>query len=114
MLDYKGNRLDDGGEPRKSAYVSNYAPARLELAMDHSHYRFQALLYTVAIDRYLRQRVSNYERGKHLGETIYLFVRAAGIAPEISPSAGIWAHRFDDALIDAVDAVFASESREAA
>ncbi len=114
VLDYKGNRLDDGGEPRKSAYVSNYAPARLELAMDHSHYRFQALLYTVAIDRYLRQRVSNYERGKHLGETIYLFVRAAGIAPEISPSAGIWAHRFDDALIDAVDAVFASESREAA
>jgi exodeoxyribonuclease V beta subunit len=114
VLDYKGNRLDDGGDPPNHSYLSNYAPARLELTMDHAKYRFQALLYTVAVDRYLRQRMPNYERDKHLGETIYLFVRAVGIAPEIAPCAGIWAHRFDNALIDAVDAVFANEAREAA
>jgi len=114
VLDYKGNRLDDGGDPRNYAYLSNYAPARLELTMDHANYRFQALLYTVAIDRYLRQRMPQYQRSKHLGETIYLFVRASGIALEIAPTAGIWAHRFEDKLIDAVDAVFASETRAAA
>ncbi|MEO8010292.1 MAG: 3'-5' exonuclease, partial [Dokdonella sp.] len=114
VLDYKGNRLDDGGDPRSHAYLSNYAPARLQLAMDHAHYRFQALLYTVAIDRYLRQRMPNYQRDKHLGETIYLFVRATGIALDTVPNAGIWAHRFEDAVIDAVDAVFASEARNAA
>ncbi len=114
VLDYKGNRLDEGTGLRNFGYVSNYAPSRLEQAMDHAHYRFQALLYTVAIDRYLRQRLPNYQRGKHLGETIYLFVRAAGIAPDIAPSAGIWTHRFDDALIDAVDAVFATDARKAA
>lgn len=114
VLDYKGNRLDNGAEPRNYGYVSNYAQARLEHAMDHAHYRFQALLYTVAIDRYLRQRVPDYQRSKHLGETLYLFVRATGIALESASLAGIWAHRFDDALIDAVDAVFATEAREAA
>lgn len=114
VLDYKGNRLDDGGDPRNYAYLSNYSPERLEFAMKHAHYRFQALLYTVAVDRYLRERVPQYDRSKHLGESIYLFVRATGIAPDIAPTAGIWAHRFDDDLIDAVDAVFASEAREAA
>lgn len=114
VLDYKGNRLDDGRDPRSYAYLSNYAPERLEFAMKHAHYCFQALLYTVAVDRYLRERVPQYDRSKHLGESIYLFVRATGIAPDIAPTAGIWAHRFDDDLIDAVDAVFASEAREVA
>lgn len=114
VLDYKSNRLDNGTDPRNYAYLSNYTPARLERAMDHAHYRFQALLYTVAIDRYLRQRLPSYQRDKHLGETIYLFVRATGIAPETAPLSGIWAHRFDDALIDAVDTVFATETEDVA
>ena len=108
VVDYKSNRLGDGMR------LSDYAPARLEEAMTHAHYHFQALLYTVALDRYLRQRIAHYRRGMHLGETIYLFVRATGIEPDIAPCAGIWTRRFDDALIDAVDAVFATEATEAA
>jgi len=104
VLDYKTNRLGDG------AHLSAYAPAKLDAAMDHSHYRFQALLYTIAVDRYLRQRMPGYRRSEHLGEAIYLFVRAVGIAPEIAPDAGIWTHRFDAALLDAVDRIFAGRS----
>ena len=51
----------------------------------------------------LRQRLPGYRRAEHLGEAIYLFVRAVGLAPE----AGIWRHRFDHALIDAADAALA-------
>jgi exodeoxyribonuclease V beta subunit len=101
VLDYKTNRLGDGTR------LSAYAPANLDAAMEHSHYRFQALLYTVAVDRYLRQRVPGYRRSEHLGEAIYLFVRAVGIAPERAPDAGIWTHRFDETLLDSVDRVFA-------
>ena len=104
VLDYKTNRLGDGKR------LSAYAPTHLDAAMDHSHYRFQALLYTIAVDRYLRQRVPGYRRSEHLGEAIYLFVRAVGIAPEVAPDAGIWTHRFDDGLLDAVDRVFAGRS----
>ena len=91
VLDYKSNRLGER--------LSDYQPAALVRAMDAHHYRFQALLYTIAVDRYLRQRIANYSRGKHLGEAIYLFVRATGVYAQ----SGIWARRFDDDLIDAVD-----------
>ncbi|WEN15811.1 UvrD-helicase domain-containing protein [Rhodanobacter sp. AS-Z3] len=96
VLDYKGNYL---GET-----LADYQGEALRAQMDASHYRFQALLYTVAVDRYLRQRLgASYERGRQLGECIYLFIRAAGLAAD----AGIWRHRFPDELLDAVGAVFA-------
>ena len=107
VLDYKSNRL--GGATR----LSDYAEAQLDRAMADDHYRFQALLYTVAVDRFLRQRVAGYRRDR-LGEAIYLFVRAVGIAPATAPRAGIWTRRFDHALIDAVDGVLAGDGRQAA
>ncbi|KIQ97826.1 UvrD-helicase domain-containing protein [Lysobacter sp. A03] len=94
VLDYKGNYLGDT--------VESYMGSALLEQMDRSRYRFQALLYTVAVDRYLRQRLgAGYDRSRHLGECVYLFVRAAGLAPD----AGIWRHRFPDALLDAVGSV---------
>ncbi len=94
VLDYKGNYLGDT--------LADYTGDTLVAQMDRSRYRFQALLYTVAVDRYLRQRLgTGYRRSRHLGECVYLFIRAAGLAPE----AGIWRHRFSDQLLDAVDAV---------
>lgn len=100
VLDWKGNFL--GGR------VADYAPAALHVAMERRHYRFQALLYTVALDRYLRTRIPGYRRAERLGAAVYLFVRAVGLAP----GAGVWTQRFDDALVAAVDAVLAG--REAA
>ncbi|MEO7062324.1 MAG: UvrD-helicase domain-containing protein [Dokdonella sp.] len=102
ILDYKSNNLGD----RLDAYM----PDALGVAMDAHHYRFQALLYTIAVERYLRQRIVDYQRDQHLGEAIYLFVRAVGLAP----GAGVWRHRFDDALLDAVDAVFSAPSTQEA
>jgi exodeoxyribonuclease V beta subunit len=100
VLDYKSNYLGD--------HVEDYLPDALGAAMDAHHYRFQALLYTVALDRMLRQRLDGYTRERHLGEAIYLFVRAVGLAPE----AGMWRQRFDDALIEAVDNVLAGRELE--
>ncbi|GMV29774.1 MAG: hypothetical protein AMXMBFR59_18990 [Rhodanobacteraceae bacterium] len=98
VLDYKTNYLGDA--------VADYAPARLAVAMDEHRYGFQALLYTVALDRYLRQRLPRYERASHLGDAIYLFVRACGLAP----GAGIWRQRFDDGLVGAVDAALGARA----
>ncbi len=103
VLDYKSNDL--------GSRLDGYRIEALGAAMDAHHYRFQALLYTVAVDRYLRQRIVDYDRDRHLGDAIYLFVRAVGLAP----GAGVWRHRFDAALLDAVDAVFgAQHTQEAA
>ncbi|MEZ5456650.1 MAG: UvrD-helicase domain-containing protein [Lysobacteraceae bacterium] len=95
VLDYKTNRL---GTDRREDYR---APA-LQAAMDASHYRFQALLYSLAVQRYLRQRGGSWV----LGEAIYLFLRAVGLDGK-EPTLGIWRQRFDADFLRAVDQVFA-------
>lgn len=95
VLDYKTNRL---GTDRREDYR---APA-LQVAMDASHYRFQALLYSLAVQRYLRQRGGSWV----LGEAIYLFLRAVGLDGK-EPTLGIWRQRFDVDFLRAVDQVFA-------
>jgi exodeoxyribonuclease V beta subunit len=101
VLDYKSNFLGER--------LDDYAPARLDAAMDAHAYRFQALLYSVALQRYLRQRLPDYSAAVHLGDVLYLFVRAVGVAP----GAGVWRQRFDPALLDAVDAVLGGAGAQA-
>ena len=43
--------------------------------MERGHYPLQALLYAVALHRYLRWRVRDYSAEHHLGGVLYLFVR---------------------------------------
>ncbi len=94
VLDYKGNHLGDR--------IDDYSGNALLARMDASDYRFQALIYVVALDRYLRQRIRDYDRGRHLGDCYYIFIRAVGLGD----GAGIWRHRFSDGLLDAVQEVF--------
>ncbi len=72
ICDYKTNRLPD------------YHPDRLPAAMVEHHYPLQALLYGVALHRYLRWRQPGYEPARHLGGAAYLFVRGmAGPATQV-------------------------------
>ncbi len=100
VLDYKTNWL---GNRR-----ADYAAAPLQSAMDEHHYGLQALLYTVALHRYLRGRLADYDPARHLGDSWYLFVRAVGLDDGL----GVWWHRWPVALVDALDSAFAGE-REA-
>ena len=43
--------------------------------MTHSHYGLQALLYTVALHRYLRWRLPGYSAERNLAGVLYLFLR---------------------------------------
>jgi exodeoxyribonuclease V beta subunit len=95
VLDYKTNRLGER--------LSDYRAAALDAAMDAHHYPLQALLYTVALHRYLLQRLRGYVPGRHLGDSVYLFLRAVGI----EAGAGVWRRRWPVALIEDLDAVFA-------
>jgi exodeoxyribonuclease V beta subunit len=99
VLDYKTNALPTLGD---------YAPTALPAAMDAHHYRFQAFLYTLAVHRHLRQRLRDrYAYATHVGPAIYLFVRAAGLAPDVAPGLGLWSQRFPEALVLGADRLFA-------
>lgn len=94
VLDYKSNRLP------------GYDAARLTSAMQHSEYDLQALIYTVALHRWLRFRLgAQYDYTRDMGGIRYLFCRGLDARRDDSP--GLYAHRFDPALVDALDVLFA-------
>ena len=72
VCDYKTNRLAPAGTPATAGW---YRPDRLPAAMAEHHYPLQALLYAVAVHRYLRWRLPGYDPAVHLGGVGYLFVR---------------------------------------
>ena len=72
VVDYKTNRLHARGEP---VVVGDYARVPLAEAMAEHHYPLQALLYAVALHRYLRWRLPGYDPARHLGGAGYLFLR---------------------------------------
>ncbi len=72
VVDYKTNRLGGYDEPLTAWH---YRPSALESAMVDAHYPLQALLYAVALHRYLRWRQPGYDPGEHLGGVLYLFLR---------------------------------------
>ncbi|MBV9922044.1 MAG: exodeoxyribonuclease V subunit beta, partial [Pseudonocardia sp.] len=72
VVDYKTNWLGPSGAPLTTAH---YTPDRLAAAMIEAHYPLQALLYGVALHRYLRWRLPDYAPERQLGGTLYLFVR---------------------------------------
>jgi exodeoxyribonuclease V beta subunit len=100
LFDYKSNWL--GSAPQ------DYAPPALARSMDENGYRLQALLYTVAVHRWLGRR-PGYDYERDFGGVRYLYLR--GLHPQ-APAAGaavpgVVAERPPRALVEALDALFA-------
>ncbi|BEP13443.1 exodeoxyribonuclease V subunit beta [Acidothermaceae bacterium B102] len=72
IADYKTNWLGRYDEPLTAW---SYRPESMADAMIEAHYPLQALLYNVALHRYLRWRQPDYDPDVHLGGVLYLFLR---------------------------------------
>jgi exodeoxyribonuclease V beta subunit len=72
IVDYKTNRLNHRGLPPAPG---DYRRDGLARSMVDHHYPLQALLYSVALHRYLRWRLPGYDPAANLGGAAYLFVR---------------------------------------
>jgi exodeoxyribonuclease V beta subunit len=95
VLDYKTNWL---GAPGEELTVDHYRPDALAAEMYRHHYALQALLYTVALHRYLRWRVPGYSVERNLAGVLYLFLR--GMVGD--PSYGVFAWKPPAALVRAL------------
>jgi exodeoxyribonuclease V beta subunit len=71
VVDWKSNHLGDR--------PADYADAALQGAMAAHHYPLQALLYSLALQRWLQHRLPGYRHAQHFGGALYLFVR--GLRP---------------------------------
>jgi exodeoxyribonuclease V beta subunit len=99
IVDWKSNHLGDT--------AAHYARAALAQAMAGHAYHLQALLYTVALHRFLRHRLPGYDYDVHFGGTLYLFLR--GVKPgwrDGDAPAGVYADRPARALVEALDRMF--------
>jgi exodeoxyribonuclease V beta subunit len=92
-----------GGDEPLSAW--HYRPAALAEAMQRAHYPLQALLYTVALHRYLRWRLRGYDPDRNLAGVLYLFLRGmsgAGTPTVDGQPCGVFAWRPATALVVAL------------
>ena len=95
VIDYKTNWL---GTPDDSLTAWHYRPEALATEMMRSHYVLQALLYTVALHRYLRWRLPGYDAETNLAGFAYLFLR--GMLGAGGPDAGVFGWRPSRALVE--------------
>tara|TARA_R110000772_G_scaffold252390_1_gene367758 strand:+ start:84754 stop:88206 length:3453 start_codon:yes stop_codon:yes gene_type:complete len=97
VVDYKstylGNRLGD------------YHVDALTADVQQNVYDLQYLLYTLALHRYLRTRLADYDPAQHLGGVHYLYLR--GLHPR--GGAGVYHRDVDIEGLQALDAFFRAQ-----
>ncbi|MDU3074969.1 MAG: exodeoxyribonuclease V subunit beta, partial [Mixta calida] len=101
LLDYKSNWLGEES--------SAYTPQAMAEAMIGHRYDLQYQLYTLALHRYLRHRVADYDYERHFGGVFYLFLR--GMDGSASEN-GVFHHRPSIDFVRALDSLFTGDQVE--
>jgi exodeoxyribonuclease V beta subunit len=94
VVDYKSNWLGE--------CVDAYSQEALEKVMCDHRYDLQYQLYCLALHRFLKGRLSNYQYQTHFGGVYYLFLRGM-------PEQGIFYHRPQQEFIEELDKLFDGE-----
>ena len=98
LLDWKSNHLGDASD--------DYAQEWLDRAMTAHAYRLQYLIYSIALQRFLRRSLARYDYERDFGGIFYLFVR--GVRPGWTTSqgpAGVFFDRPSSATLRVLDAL---------
>jgi exodeoxyribonuclease V beta subunit len=105
ILDWKSNYLGTAPE--------NYGPDGLREAMADHGYHLQYLLYTLALHRYLRRRLPDYDYDRDMAGSLYLFVR--GVRPDWAEAnqledhvPGVYFDKPSREMVDALDGLFSA------
>ncbi len=89
LLDWKSNFL--------GSKIEDYAAAGLTEAMVGHQYVLQYHIYAVALNQYLKSRVSGYDYNSHFGGALYIFLR--GVELEKGSEFGVFFARPEAGLI---------------
>ncbi|WP_086108979.1 exodeoxyribonuclease V subunit beta [Xenorhabdus vietnamensis] len=101
VVDYKSNWLGENSQ--------SYTQEAMARAMIEHRYDLQYQLYTLALHRYLRHRLANYDYRQHFGGVMYLFLR--GIDKD-NPGHGIYHYLPPFEFIDELDTLFSDAGEE--
>ncbi len=92
ILDYKSNHLGNSFE--------DYAQPQLSQAVTEAGFDLQYHIYTLALHRFLKQKLPDYNYEQHFGGVFYYFLR--GVNPE-EPGSGLFFDKPDWELIKSMD-----------
>ena len=98
VADYKSNYL--GNMPE------DYQSDKVKVAMEEHDYHLQAILYVLALHRWLKLSLPEYQYHSHIGGAYYLFLR--GMDPSC-PGNGVYHTLPDYSLIERLDNLFAGK-----
>ena len=104
VVDYKSNLLGSSFDDYSTTFMA-------EAIRDHG-YDLQYLIYTLALHRYLRQRLPGYDYETHFGGVRYLFLR--GMNPAAPAGTGVWSDRPSREIIERLDRLLSTTTEEAA
>jgi len=111
VADYKTNRLHSPANAEQNP-LTPYHPDNLVASMVKDGYIMQALVYSVALHRYLQWRQPGYDPNIHLGGAAYLYIRGMTGHSTDEPTPrpyGVYHWRPATALVLALDALFAGK-----
>jgi exodeoxyribonuclease V beta subunit len=103
LIDYKSTYL--------GVQQADYRPDRLLEPMIEHDYILQYLIYSIALDRHLSQRLIAYDYEKHFGGVYYLFLR--GLATTHESGCGIFFDRPSKEMIRRTSALLGDVEKEA-
>ncbi len=79
ILDWKSNALGTS--------IQDFSADNIRMEMKDHNYYLQYLIYSVALHKYLQQRLPDYSYSRHFGGVFYIFLR--GVRPN-SPGSGVF------------------------
>lgn len=89
IVDWKSNWLGPN--------LESYSQAAMAFEMSRKFYNLQSSIYTVALHRFLRARLSGYEYDRHFGGVYYFFLR--GVEPS-RPEFGVFRTRLEAIVVE--------------
>ncbi|MFA3792069.1 exodeoxyribonuclease V subunit beta [Aliiglaciecola sp. SL4] len=95
VADYKSNYLGSD--------YGDYTEEKMQKAMVEHDYHLQSLLYVLALHRFLKSKLSDYDYDQHVGGAYYWFLR--GMSEHHSGS-GIYFYKPDKSIIESLDTLF--------
>jgi exodeoxyribonuclease V beta subunit len=101
VLDWKSNYLGPDS--------CDYTQSAMQQAMLEHRYDFQYQLYTLALHRYLKTRLPDYDYDRHIGGAYYVFLR--GVDGSCSDN-GIFYTKPPKSMIEALDQLFSGSSAD--
>lgn len=99
VADYKSTWLGDE--------IAHYSPTALFDNNQHHLYDLQYLIYCLALHRYLKNSLPDYNVEHHFGGVYYLYLR--GMHPENQQGEGVFYTPIGNTLLEGLDRVFDTE-----